>query len=187
MLTQLQGSSHNAWSFTGFGDLVHHEYLYDDEPFWTPTNRPEDITPYLVITAGPSISVYDRGIRAPDMLPSGQMIRQTDCTAVHPVPLIRQTWFVNSNNAYMIIEKNTVGTYLDVTAKNVTNSALQITNLPPDTVFTLDSLDESSLVTGVTSGSGEITIPYDSRRFSSISGLTLNLFHNSLFSGTFQE
>ena len=85
----------------------------------------------------------------------------------------------NGNDAYMIIEKNTVSSYLDVTANNITNSALRITNLPPDTAFTIAD-NGGYLVAGVTSNVGEIMIPYSERPFSTLSGLTLNIFDDAV-------
>ena len=180
ILTHLQGSSFHIGGLIGFGDDLHYEYLYDDEPFWTPSNIPQDIAPYMVITGGPSVTVHDRGIPLTGHVAywannqTDLMYRDT-ATVYNPSNVV-----VNANNMYMVIEKNTVGSSFDVEASNITNSALEITDLPPNTVFTFDSSGGNRLFTGVTSGSGEITIPYSALDFSSISGLTLNLFHDSL-------
>ena len=143
-----------------------------------PTGPLSDIT-YMTF---PSVAqtVYDTGVPVRHHFAywadnqTDSMYRDT-ATAYNPNNIV-----VNDNNMYMILEKNTVGPYVDVTANNVTNAVLEIADLAPDTLFTITDSNGAYFVVGVTDRHGEITIPYAAQPFASVSGLKLNLFHDSL-------
>ena len=184
MLNKITYESHNFNIWSTFdrprydpGEVCHYPGTISwDDLHFTSLNGNE---PYVRFNPFP-LTVFDTGLPVKEHFAywsptvSDSMYGPADATH-NPNNVI-----VSDNNVYMIIEKNTVGRYLDVSANNITNSALRLTNLPPNTVFSLDGSGSSSLVTGVTGNNGEITIPYSSLGFSSMSGLTLNLFHDSV-------
>ena len=124
-------------------------------------------------------AIYDQGIPVKEHVaywadsPADRMYRDTS-TAYNPTNVI-----VNNTNVYAVVDKRTPGTYLDVGVDSTVNSALRVQNLPPDTIFSV-SANGTRLVVGSTGSSGSITLPYTSSLFTTIVGLELNVFHDSL-------
>ena len=145
-----------------------------------PPPHPQFMPRASIQAFAPARSLYDAGVPVKDVLgywsnsTSNTMYDGSSATIHNPNNVV-----ANGNDAYMIIEKNTVGSYLDVKANNITNSALRITDLPPDTVFTIAD-NGGYLVAGVTSNVGEIMIPHSEQPFSTLSGLTLNIFADAV-------
>ena len=157
---------------------VYHKYLFDPGIAFSAGNRPQSIAPYPQITNSVPLSVVDRGIPITGRVASWSenSTNALYASTVHnPNNIV-----VNNGNTYMIIEKNTPYGYIDIVANNATTSGLSITDVPPDSIFTLTESDGEPLIVGMPSASGAINIQYASLGSSSFSNLQLNIFHNAL-------
>ena len=82
---------------------------------------------------------------------------------------------VHNDDVYMVIDKRLPWSTIGVESDHIRDTmGLMITNLPPDTFYSITN-DDGFAVYGSTGSNGEITLPYE-RGFENIYGLSLDLF-----------
>ncbi len=82
---------------------------------------------------------------------------------------------VHNDDVYMVIDKRLSWTTIGVESDHIRDTmGLMITNLPPDTFYSITN-DDGFAVYGSTGSNGEITLPYE-RGFENVHGLSLDLF-----------
>ena len=82
---------------------------------------------------------------------------------------------VHNNDAYMVIDKKLPWGTVGVESDHIRDTmGLSITNLPPDTFYSITN-DDGFAVYGSTGNNGEITLPYE-MGFENVNSLSLDLF-----------
>ena len=132
---------------------------------------------YDIVQAAQQPNIYDVGIPVDRHLAywaeNGTSVFRTTSNTVTNPPYFS----VSGSDKYMIIE-NKLGNGIYVDGFDAASANLRITNLPPNTVFSLTAAGMSTVV-GSTGQIGEIIIP-NSIMFDGKHDLTLNLFHDSV-------
>ena len=192
-LTSVEYRSHDNWGFS-------HYWTYHDRPrciipvtvTWQYDSASSSVNSRKVYSVASSqfnsnTLIYTGTIRPPAIYDSGipvdrhlaywaengtSVFHTTSNTVTNP-----PYFSVSGSDKYMIIE-NKLGHNLYVDGFDTASANLRITNLPPNTLFSLTATGMSPVV-GSTGQVGEIIIP-NSSTFDGKHDLTLNLFHDSV-------